>query len=410
MKPQNSHKIITLFAILLLTTNLDAMIYKCTNEDGGIGLQDNPCSDHEQTEIIELELGDEKDSASHQQLYNNLVKNGSFDHGLEKWQPKYGTQAFNPIDSDGDRKQGAVVVQSTPPKNPEKRLIYQVEMSQCIKLDQGRRYRFAASFKAMGRYKSDHTNRVNLSWYQTEDCSRQGQFADYLEPEPNTHGWQRITKENRLRSLNAKAALITITQSRINANSLQARWDDIELTATEMEPIENEAIEADHQYTLPIGQNHIVNGDFNSGLDFWRHSGNTQWVQNEGVGAPGAIRLAIFSNRGGYGADTLTQCVNIGTNKVFQAGAQVKVDPQSTQKGGGIFRLNWHEKHNCKGRSQAGFKEDRVEYIAGWQELSIDHIEVPLGVHSASIYMTRGVQDSGLFAFFIDDVYFTAIK
>jgi len=96
-------------------------------------------------------------------------------------------------------------------------------------------------------------------------------------------------------------------------------------------------------------------------------------------------------------------------NKLFHAGAKVKVDPISTQQGGGIFRFSWYENVDCQGRSQAGFKEDRVENIDGWQELYIDGIETPPGVQSAKVYITRGVNDSGLFAYFFDDVFFKAV-
>ena len=55
------------------------------------------------------------------------------------------------------------------------------------------------------------------------------------------------------------------------------------------------------------------------------------------------------------------------------------------------------------------FKEDRVENIDGWQELYIDGIETLPGVQSAKVYITRGVNDSGLFAYFFDDVFFKAV-
>ncbi len=415
MELGKAYMLVPLFGLLLMAASLEAKIYRCTDANGKIKLQDRECSSTEQAEEIDPKKLNERISviagngSRGQQFEGNRIQNAHFDHGLEFWKSEFDTQAFSWINHDGHKSIGATSVQSIPPGNPQKRLIYEVKLSQCVKLDQGRRYRFAASFKAVGEYKSKYANRVNLYWYQSEDCSSQGQFSDYLEPKPNTHGWQRITNEDRLRSLNAKAALITIVQSRTTGNNQKALWDDIELTPTEMEVSTNSKSKVNQQHTLPIGQNYIDNGDFKSNLTSWRHSGDTRWINSEGANTPGAARLAILSDKGGLGGHEFSQCINIGANKLFHAGAKVKVDPISTQKGGGIFRFSWYENVDCQGRSQAGFKEDRVENIDGWQELYIDGIETPPGVQSAKVYITRGVNDSGLFAYFFDDVFFKAV-
>lgn len=415
MKLGKAYKLVSLFGILLIAASVEAKIYKCTDVNGKIKLQDRECSSTEQAEEINLKKLKDKlsvvasNDSKGQQFEKNRIQNAHFDHGLEFWKSEFNTQAFGWTNFDGHKSNGATVVQSVPPGNPQKQLIYEVKLSQCVKLEQGRRYRFAASFKAMGEYKSSYANRANLYWYQTEDCSSQGQFADYLEPEPNILWWQRIIHEDELRSLNAKAALITIVQSRTAGNNQKALWDDIELTPIEMEVSTNTNSNVNHQHTLPIGQNYIENGDFKFDLNSWRHSGDTRWTSSEGANAPGAARIAIYSDKGGLGAHNISQCINIGANKFFRAGAKAKVDPKSTQQGGGIFRLSWYEDVDCQGRSQAGFKDDRVKNIDGWQELSIDGLEVPPGAQSANVHITRGVNDSGLFAYFIDDVFFEAV-
>jgi len=397
-----------LAVVLCLSAGADADVYKCTDDNGELKFQDSECAADEEAEIIDLEQLTGGLSVISKRSANR-VNNAHFDKGLEFWKPGRNPQAFRWIGDDGHEKGGALAVQSMPPDNPEKRVIYEAVMSQCVKLDMGRRYRFAASFRPMGQYKSRHANRVNLSWYQSEDCSTKGQFANYLEPEPAKSGWQRIVHEHRLRSLNSRAALITIVQSRTDGNGQMAVWDDIELTPTEIESATDRKQAVDRRHTLPAGQNYIRNGDFRSDMNSWRYSGDTEWIAYEGGYAPGAARLAISSDNGGFGAYNLSQCVNIGASKEFRAGARIKVDPESTQEGGGIFRLSWYEEEDCRGRSQAGFKEDRVENIDGWQDLSIDRIEAPPNARSANIYMTRGVNDSGQFAFFIDDIFFRAV-
>ena len=414
MRSVTLRQLASFMVILLLSSGAQADVYRCLDANGRVKYQDAPCSAGERSEKMDLHLSkpisvvpaNQNPSSSGKE---NRIQNAHFDQGLQFWASERHPEAFRWIGDDGHAKQGAVSVQSTPPENPRKRVIYEVGLSQCVKLDRGRRYRFAASFKAMGPYTSRHTNRVNMYWYQNDDCTTRGQFAGYLEPKPQVVGWQRITREDRLRSLNAKAALITITLSRIGGNNQPAYWDDIELTPTEFETSEESALPANPLYTLPVGQNYLSNGAFQDNLDPWNYSGDSRWVSYVGAKEPGAARLAIYSKHGGYGANNISQCVNIGANKVFQAGAKVMIDPESTQEGGGVFRLDWYEGENCQGRSQAGFKDDRIKQVDGWQALMIDRIEAPPGAQSATIYITRGLNDTGLFAYFFDNVYFKAL-
>lgn len=410
-----SVKPLSFMIVLLFTSATNAEYYRCIDADGKQRYQDKACAEGEQSQVIDQsKFGRnisvvESNSASMDISKQNRVRNPQFDQNLAFWSSERHAQFFQWIDHDGHHKPGAVAVQTMPPADPRKNVIYEAALSQCVKLDRGRRYRFAASFKAMGHYTSQHANRVNLYWYQSVDCTTEGQFAQYLEPKPNAVGWQRITREDALRSLNARAALITIVQSRIGGNYQPAYWDDIELTSIELESTVSETPVVNLQSTLSVGQNYLQNGEFHQNLTPWRYSGDTQWVSQVGRNALGAARLAITSKKGGYGAHDLSQCVNLGANRVFEAGAKVMVDSASTQEGGGIFRLSWYEGENCKGRSQAGFKEDRIKPVDGWQELTIDRIEAPPGAQSANIYITRGVNDTGMFAFFFDDVYFKAL-
>lgn len=349
-----------------------------------------------------------KPNIENPRLKNNLVKNAGFDKDLSFWKSERHPENFNWI-SNNEYRNGIVSVKTIPPKNPDKRVVYEASLSQCVVLDKGRRYRFSALFKAMGQYKAKHANRVNLYWYQSEDCTTQGQFSDYLEPAPDSLEWQHIEHENRLRSLNARSALIRIVQSRTAANNQEAFWDDIELSPTEFEPVTSQNRQKKSSPLFPVGHNYIKNGQFTADLSSWRYGGDTQWIADEYNSENGMARLAIFSDKGGYGAHSFSQCINIGSNTAFEAKARVRIDPVSTQKGGGIFRLSWYENENCDGRSQAGFKSDRIDDTTGWQNLVIDRIEAPDTAQSARLNITRGVQDSGLFAYFIDEIYFKSL-
>ncbi|MCG8671153.1 MAG: hypothetical protein MI867_17235 [Pseudomonadales bacterium] len=336
----------------------------------------------------------------------NLINNYDFDHGLSAWIPKYDTDAFSHVTEDSVEQNGVLQVVTSPPLNPVKNRIYSAALNQCVKLRDGIEYRFAASFKAVGDYLSKHANRVNLIWYQSDDCTTKGQFGEYLEPVDDRYGWQRMERKVT-RSLNAKAALIEISQNKVSANNVPALWDAIELVPLSFK--KQVSLKSMNQYTLPIGTNYLKNSTFSEDLEHWRHSGDTTWASDEGVDALGAARLAIFSDKGGYGAHNFSQCVNLGSPRVFAFGAHVKVDPTSTYEGGGILRLSWYEGLKCKGRSQSGFKQDRVEYVQGWQSIGVDQVVAPENAVSARVSFTRGINDSGNFAYFVDDVFFVAI-
>lgn len=354
--------------------------------------------------VIEIEE-DAAEISSDSEITNNLVKNSGFDHNLNYWHSRHDLEPFSHDSRGGHTKSGSLAIRTKPPERPKKHVFYRASISQCIRLNDGLRYSFAASFKPKGVYLSQHTNRVNLSWYQSDDCSVGGQFGTYLEPKPDNDGWQRIAR-TVTRALNAKSAQVEISQNKVSANKISALWDDIELVTTERQIVHNTPDIS--RFTLPLGANYIKNSEFSKNLENWRYSGDTVWASDVGAETDGAARLAIFSDRGGYGTHSFSQCINIGSPRVFTFGAKVKVDPVSTFEGGGIFRLIWYEGLNCRGRSQAGFKEDRVEYIDDWQSIGVDEIIAPENALSTSIYLTRGIDDSGSFAYFVDDVFFVA--
>jgi hypothetical protein len=341
----------------------------------------------------------------HSLAANNLVSNPNFDSSLDSWYPKYDTKAFSYSSDEGGTKNGVLSVVTLPPVNPKKNIIYEASMTQCIQLADGLKYRFSAYFKPMGDYLSEHTNRINLIWYQSADCSKGGQFSTYLEPNGDIEDWQRIER-NVTRSLNAKAVLIEVSQRKTTANNVPALWDSIELIPVTFKDKASAPVKSEN--IVPVGTNYLLNPEFSKNLDHWKYRGDTTWAGQEGEASDGSARLAIFSDSGGFGAYSFYQCVNLGSQSIFSFGAKVKVDPISTFEGGGILRLSWYEGINCGGRSQAGFKHDRVEYVDDWQTIGVDEIIAPVNAASARVSFTRGINDSGTFAYFIDSVFFVA--
>lgn len=338
----------------------------------------------------------------------NRVSNGSFETDLAGWQVQDSPGAFSGYNKESGPQSGVVAVSSDRPDEIEERVVYEARLSQCIPLQNGKRYRFSARFKSESKPGSKHANRVNLGWYQTEDCSGRGEAAHYLEPDYDKQGWQSLSVDGARRALGADSAEIEITQDRRPGNTKRVFWDDIALVPIEWREEQASASEFSGP-TPPTGSNYLANGAFGSNLDGWGHTGDTQWSESSGFKDPGAARLAIVSDDGGYGAHSFGQCVNLGKDRRFRAGARARVDSSSTEKGGGIFRLAWYESADCRGRNRAGFSQDRVEDVAGWQQLKLEGIEAPDQASSVRVYFTRGVEDTGTFAYFVDDVFFQSV-
>jgi len=412
-EPRMANKILPLLMVFLIAASAESKIYVCTDDDGKVKMQDSECLSTEKSE--EILLGTPKNdvliaagnSREAKQEGKNRIRNAHFDSGLEFWE--FDNPLFGWTDSYEGNGNGSVVVRSLSETNPKTRHIYEAVMSQCVKLEQGRRYRFAGSFNAKGEHKSGWAYRAKLSWYPTDDCSGQSQSAGFLVPKPNTAGWQRIVFENELRPLNAKTALIEFVQSRVASSSQEALWDDIELTPTEMEDSTNTKSAIGSQHTLPIGQSYILNGDFEFDLENWRYGAEARWASSEGTNASGAARVSASSDGGYRRTPLFYQCINFGANKKFRAGARVKVAQESTQQGSGVFGIVWAEKVNCEGRTQADATINRVTNITGWQELAINDLEVPPGAQSLWVNLSVGVRDSGLFAVYFDDVFLEAV-
>ncbi|WP_078084767.1 DUF4124 domain-containing protein [Microbulbifer mangrovi] len=404
-----------LLAILLIPRPLIAALYQCTDVDGHTSFQDTPCAGQiEERNLDEAALSSRinisgEKGAAIKPRFGNRVFNGDFSQGIEGWSAEKNPHFFQWATSSGLPETGALAVQSTPPEHPKERRIYNAELSQCVPLEDGRRYRLSARYQPVGFFKARQTNRINLVWYKSEDCSTGGTFAAYLEPKPSVRGWQQVTRDRLLRNLSAKSAKITVSQSRTSAKGEQAMWDDIALEPLEFQQTSRSATFYDPKFTRPLGANYVFNGNFSQQLNGWQTSGDTRWTAGEGKGYTGGARLAITSAKGGYGAHTFSQCINIGADRVFSAAADVKVDSRSNQEGGGIFRVSWYEETECKGSSESAHREDNVEYIDGWQRLTISRLEAPPNAQSVKLRMTRGVRDTGSFAFFLDNIELRSI-
>ena len=409
--------IVLLLSYIFLPALTQANIFQCVDpETGETVFKDKEC---EGTEVLEKTIELKSDSKkvtitpsrsdNSNPLGKNLLRNASFENKLIDWRHPIGALWSK---TQGVSNSGGLSIQAEIP--PEDKYIHETVVSQCVILGEGEKFQLKAQFKAekvySGKYaeKAKFANRANVIWYESLDCTSGGQYGGYIEPK-NIHGWQSLSGGHLKPAFKAKAAKITIVQRGRYARGYNGYWDNIAFVASEVfEQSNKQNIKPNSKYTLPLNENYLKNGDFNTDITSWRGwKAKWSYVGNK---APGSSRVTFESKKGGFGTGAMSQCVNIGENTKFAFGTSVKIDETSTQKGGGVIRISWNDKENCSGRSKAGRTRVKIKDIQGWQHLKSDYLIAPSGTHSVHLELIQTIAGSGEFSVFWDDVYFNAVR
>lgn len=403
--------------MVLAQSPVHAEFFQCTDENGKTIFKDSVC---EADEVMEKKIDPvalenrsnifvpHVDDSS--PLGKNLLKNASFESKLIDWKVPLGALWTN---NQGNNRSGGLIIQSEKP--PEDKYIHETIVEQCVLLGPGSSFELSADFRlekvAFGQQaeKQKYSNRVNVIWYESSDCTTGGQYGHYIQPK-NVAGWQTLTRKNITPALHAKAAKITIVQNARTYNGLKSFWDNINFSASEVFQQSGRGNDkANRKYTLAPGANHLKNGKFKSNLSSWRTGLETKWTST-GNKSAGSARTKAHSEKGGMGAGAFSQCVNFGTNKKFELGASVKKDTASTQDGGGRIRVSWNDKENCYGRSKTDNKSADIADISGWQQLQVTDLIAPDDTQSVLIEIIQSVKGPGSFFAFWDDIYFAATE
>lgn len=373
-----------------------AEIFRCVDDAGRTVFKDKKCNESEELiktlgETGQVKLPDD-----------NLLQNSAFEKELTGWTVEEGIRWADTGGVDGG---GALVIQAKKP--PEDKYIYETVAKQCVPIGKGDKFELKAQVKIDGPVSKVFANRANVSWYQSPDCRKGGEYGMYIEPKNET-GWQTISRANLSPSLNARAALVRIVQRGRYSEGVKAYWDNISLTPRDIQQNASDEIsdEAMQLYTLPPGKNYVINAGFVENTSSWRTSG--KWSGETGDSTPGSIRITLTSKRGGYGTGVMSQCVNVGNNTRFDAGVSFKRDSTSDQDGGGRFRIIWYEKLNCTGRSRYG-DDDDPKKENGWQKLRINNLKRVKNSRSARLEMIQSIKGNGSFSVFWDDAFFRSI-
>lgn len=152
--------------------------------------------------------------------------------------------------------------------------------------------------------------------------------------------------------------------------------------------------------------NQLTNPNFSANVAGW--SGGLwapTWIGTDGNNAPGAARVAATSAGGSLGGGGLNQCTTATALATYDFGGAFKIDPTSTQTGGGRIRVVWWTGPGCTGTSTVADNVDPTS-APGWQALAFNNTVAPAGTNSVRIEVIQSVSGAGTFAAFWDDIYF----
>lgn len=338
----------------------------------------------------------------------NLLQNGSFDSALNPWIAEEFATWSSGIGVDSS---GALVI-NAPEITSDSRIIYEKSVSQCVPLKAGVEFDLEARFQYPETMpENPHANRINVIWYETPDCTRGGQFGSYAEPQLVRGEWQRVARRALVPALGAVAARIEIAQNQRGNNNAEAVWDDVVFTMTKSKVAEETPDTESAEFTRPMGENYVQNSRFDSNIDAWwpKPSKRLQWHD---AGDPhGGVIAASLPNDSdsSMGTGSFSQCINIGSHTRFELGAMVKLDPSSTQRGGGRLRPAWYQGLNCAGRNSASGKHADVDKDAtGWQSLVVRDLTPKFNAKSVRISVIHSIEGRGEHTLWWDDFYFRA--
>jgi hypothetical protein len=296
---------------------------------------------------------------------------------------------------------------------PDNELFHETTIEQCVHLLPGEKYQLRAKFKTQTTLteefaeKAKFANRVNVIWYETENCTSGGQFGGWIEAK-NKNGWQELIQTHLVPAFGAKAAKIVVVQNALYARGIRAYWDDIAFYVSEIDNQNHIDDKIEPTDTQPMYENYVKNASFNQDLSSW-HTYKTKW-SILGRNEPGSAMVSFDSQKGAYGTGALSQCINIGENVKFEYGASVMKDFSSTQTGGARIRVSWNSKRNCTGRSKTDTKHADLEVSEGWQHLVVKNLLVPDATKSVRIEIIQSIAGPGVFSLNWDDVYFKAVR
>ena len=158
-----------------------------------------------------------------------------------------------------------------------------------------------------------------------------------------------------------------------------------------------------------LGENSVVNGDFDLSVDSWRLSEG--WpVAWSGAEGNGSVRVTAISESGSKGRDVFSQCMSVSGNQALELGGSFKKDNRSTQSGGGRIRVSWYEQLDCVGGGKIDKNWVSSQDKLGWQQLRTGVLTAPPKAQSGRVSIIQSVDGSGEFIAHWDNLYLKATQ
>ena len=334
--------------------------------------------------------------AAKPKLWENLLKNSQFKDQLNSWKVYEHGNRFDarvpPVEAKwlphgGPDESGSLRINAK--FRPKDKYSYFVQVSQCVPIGDAVEFDLGARFKYEGVPKNQYSNRINIHWHKTSDCSSDGEHGPLFTPPQLKSGWQKISYTNIKPTLHAKAAAISIFQnvrssvdSKKPSEIVKAHWDDINFKPIR---IANQAVAPPE-----VGGNLLKNSEFTNELSFWRAHEDTKWMSGGGPDRSGSLRInAKRPPEDEYLHYTkVTQCVPIGDGVAFKMGARFKHEGIPQKNHASRLTIYWYESLNCTTGGQWGaYAQPKLVY--GWQRIESKNLKPALNARSAMIEITQ---------------------
>jgi hypothetical protein len=329
--------------ILLFSGSAHAQIFVCERPNGQQAFQDKPC---EATDIsVRTTYTQPNKKLSNSPVGDNLVRNASFEAGLELWNTQLGVthEQGTPLNSTN-----VIRLAFTPEAASDSRSI--LLASQCFPLKGTTKVSFSARGMVEKPEVAGPSNQIALHWYDSEDCRKGGRHG-YSAQLERRRGWQRFTFPGLMIPEGSKAGKIIILQAIPTPGSEAAYWDDIVVR-----PIEalNQGTAASAASVDPCPSNSpdnlIANGMFNAGHLGWRTRMDLQWNTESGHCQSGAVlaKLSVKSSTRTT-STALYQCINLTAKGRYRWGTAFKPRNPQLQHGPARLQVSWYGEKSCAG-------------------------------------------------------------
>lgn len=375
-----------------------ADIYKCTLADGTVAFQQEcpAASKAEKQNIKQISnLGFDEESSATLAINDELLSNGDFETDTSGWKI---SGAASTLEREGTAGTTALQLNADG-KEPSK-----IRLSQCLPTSNVGSVEASAFIKQEGSA-TLKDNELRIVWFTSDDCTSGGQYGARLHPTA-APGWQRLMRKIEP-ALGANSVMVELEHNNNGKNiePSQALWDEVSLKVVTLET----SIGGAGSHSRPLGENHILNANFDNQLKHWTSVWPLEWQEYGGESVSAGAYTRAQSDFGQKKvADALEQCVDIGQNKVFDAGISFKQDGLSSQSGQAILRLTWFQKAGCQGRQQFGADVAALK-TAGWQSLKTS-LTAPPGAQSLIFRLEQHVDNSGFYGAFWDNAYIIATQ